>query len=112
MLKIHTEKIVKNGKKKRKILDWEGLMDSEDFPKGYLHTNYFFIRMFCQSGICINIPTKKGSIPMFLEKNHIYSEEYFQKAIKAAKKAGRRLHIMRKNEKLKKTWYGKETIII
>lgn len=105
MIKIKTEKIIENGKKKRKIISVEGLLEHGELPEEYTEAGDSCYRL--GDTICISTEPVNPII------GSTYSEEAIQRYLGRIKKCGERLHsINKKIALLKQRWVGEETFII
>ncbi|MFW6030479.1 MAG: hypothetical protein ACOCRO_09535, partial [Halanaerobiales bacterium] len=106
--KLRCEKIIRDGKKAVKILDWENCFKKDDLPSIYTNDSPSFYQ------------TKIGRIRVnhdegggFFRKETVYDLEDFEEIIHTLEEAGHRLHNIRQNIKeLKKEWNGEEVITI
>lgn len=103
MIIIRTEKIIRNGKKARKIIDIKGVRVKEFFGKKYTEKPPYLT----QTGRGLFIKEEQSKEIAFY-KGRICSEERFQQIIKLINQIGERAHQCR----LKNLWRGEETFKI
>ena len=107
-IKIKTEKTVdSSGVVGRKILDVQGL-GRDELPELYLSNENAIVVNDFHGDIYFS-----QSLMSVLKKNHFYSEEHFQDALKKIALAGDILHDVNKElKKMKTMWNGEETFVI
>lgn len=120
VIKIETEKVLKDGKQYRKILNITGVFERDELPKEYLKSapNIYYSRHILvvrttmseiKSGICFSYYVKiNGADKMIIDE--MYPESTFQEMVKYITMCGNRLHKI--NKEKKNSWKGKETIEI
>jgi hypothetical protein len=110
-MRIITEKTLVCGKKYRRIIGFEGLLDHFQLPKEYGETYPHICAVFPSSydytpgALCVAYGVFDFKC---LTRGNVYGEEFFQTQLKTIREAAKRLAKI--NKKLR--WEGREDFII